>query len=237
MIQDRAQKALILRYAVGKRWLPQLEVDVLPRVPTSEAQKPLTDVDVLASIPDEFDAYRTLLADCKSGKRESPITRALWLRGLMDQVSATRGLCVFGKEKIEPDHRYNAAQFGVMLLTEAELEQYVKATAGEAGDSYAADIELWDRYFDVPSKFPALRGTIEFAKSGFWMCRHEAEACRKTIAEAIRVRPELDPVKPPHVAIVCDLPAWLDAFRESVVTSTCYTGAPSFLVMLATTSL
>jgi hypothetical protein len=209
MIKDRAQKSLVLKYAVGKRWLPQLEVDVLPRVSTSDAQKPLTDVDVLISLPDEFDGYRFLLVDCKTGKRESPITRALWLRGLMDQVGAARGLCVFLKEKIEQDHRYTAAQFGVLLLTEEEFEQYVRTTGGPAqpSSSHAADIDLWDRYFEIPDKFPALRQTIEFAKFGYWMCKHESEACRKTIAEAIRIRPELDPGKSSHLAIACDLSA------------------------------
>ncbi len=209
MIQDRAQKSTVLRYAVGKRWLPQLEVDVLPRVHTAEVQKPLTDVDVLISLPDEFDGYRTLLVDCKTGKRESPITRALWLRGLMDQVSAPRGLCVFLKDKIEPDHRYSAAQFGVMLLTEEDFEQYIKTTGSypDPVSSHMADIDLWELYFDIPSKFRVLKATIEFAKSGFWMCRHESEACRKTIAEVIRIRHELDPAKPLHTAVVCDLGA------------------------------
>ena len=96
-----------------------------------------------------------------------------------------------------------------MLLTEEDFEQYVRATGPQpdAASSYTADIGLWDRYFDIPSKFRALMGTIEFAKSGFWMCRHESEACRKTIAEFIRIRPELDPAQSLHTAVVCDLTA------------------------------
>ncbi len=94
MIKDRAQKATALRYIVAKRWFPQLEIDVLPKISTSTKNKLITDIDVLGSVPDEFLGYRAFLFDCKSGKNESPINRTLWLRGLMDRVHATRGLLI-----------------------------------------------------------------------------------------------------------------------------------------------
>jgi len=207
-MQDRALKAQILKYAIGKRWFPQLEVDVIPKAATAEARRHLTDVDVLVSMPDEFDGYRTLFVDCTT-RKDSPITRALWLRGLMDQLGATRGLCVVGKDRIEPDHRYNAAQFGVMLLTEDDLTKYTIATADRVNSvrSHVADIELWERFFAIGTKYWALNQTIEFCTSGYWMTRNDSEACRKTIAEALRIRPELDPAKADHMALVFDLAA------------------------------
>ena len=209
MIQDRALKARVLRYAVAKRWLPQLELDVLPRAATSEALRPLTDIDVLASVPDEFEGYRTLVVDCKSGKRESPITRALWLRGVMDHVRATRGLCLLVKEKIEPDHRYNAAQLGVLLLAEDEFEKYALATGARVDTAapHMAQIELWERFFDIATRYRALAESVQFSTSGFWMSSSESEACRRCIAEAVRIRPEVDPSKREHIALIFDLSA------------------------------
>jgi len=71
LVKDRAQKASALRYIVAKRWFPQLEIDVLPKISTTK-NKLITDIDVLGSVPDEFLGYRAFLFDCKSG-RESPI--------------------------------------------------------------------------------------------------------------------------------------------------------------------
>jgi hypothetical protein len=209
MIQDRGLKARVLRYAVAKRWFPQLELDVLPRMATSEGLKPLTDIDVMASIPDEFDGYRFLVVDCKSGKRESPITRALWLRGVMDHFRATRGLCVLVKEKIEPDHRYNAAQIGVLLLAEDEFERYALATGakGDSSSSCVAQIDLWERFVDIGKRYKTLTESIQFSTSGYWMCSSESEACRRTISEAVRIRPEVDPAKRDHVSLILDLSA------------------------------
>jgi hypothetical protein len=209
MIQDRGLKARVLRYAVAKRWFPQLELGVLPRMSTTEALKPLTDIDVVASVPDEFDGYRTLVVDCKSGRRESAIGRALWLRGVMDQFHATRGLCVLVKEKIEPDHRYSAAQMGVLLLAEDEFEKYAVATGatGDASGSYLAQIDIWERFFDIGTQYRALADSVQFSSSGYWMCSSESEACRRTIAEAVRIRPEVDPAKREHISLILDLSA------------------------------
>src|SRR5258708_8885068 len=110
MIQDRALKAQIIRYSIGKRWFPQLEVNVVPRVASARVERYLTDIDVLASMPDEFEGFRTLLLDCTT-KKDSPITRALWLRALMDQLGATPGLFVVGNDRINRAHRYNSPHF------------------------------------------------------------------------------------------------------------------------------
>jgi len=122
MIKDRALKATALQYLVSKRYFPQLEVVVLPQVATgtsaSKKGSPLTDVDVLGLIPDDFDTYRSLLIDCKTLKSQSPVARAFWLRGLMDELDAKRGICVLHGEKVESDHRISASPLGVLLITE-----------------------------------------------------------------------------------------------------------------------
>jgi hypothetical protein len=127
----------------------------------------------------------------------------------MDQLNATRGLCLFQRDTIESDHRYSAAQQDVLLLTQGEFATYAAATGSKPDSSRAcsAEIERWEMYFEVAKKFPALAPTISFCTSGYWMCRGESEACRKIVAEAIRVKSELDPNRPEHAAVMFDLAA------------------------------
>src|SRR3954470_11212187 len=120
-MQDRAQKGEVLRYAVAKRWLPQLELDVSTYITIAKSPTNITDIDVYASVPDDFQGFRSVVVDCKTKKGESPISRAMWQKGLMERLGADRGVCILRIPKIEADHRYTAAELGVTLLTEAEF--------------------------------------------------------------------------------------------------------------------
>jgi len=66
---------------------------------------------------------------------------------------------------------------------------------------------LWEEFFNIPSKFSSLKPAVDFSRSGFWMCKTEAEACRKTIAGTVSLASELDPAKQTHIAVVADLAA------------------------------
>jgi len=215
MIQDRGQKAQVIRYILAKRWFPQLEVVVLPEMKISKANKALTDIDVLALLPDEFDGFRSLLIDCRTTKGESPISRALWQRGLMDQLRATRGICILKRDNIEDDHRYAGAKLGVLLLTETEFDDFARTTGGAdlGPKSSIANLDLWEEYLALQEKFPALKGLVDLAFSGHWMCQTPAEACRKSVALLRSHRGELDPSKPPHIFLVGDS---CSLFMESV---------------------
>ncbi len=209
-MQDRKQKADALLYAVQKRWFPQLELDLIAPVTTASSARALTDIDVLACIPNQFDGFHYLLIDCKTRKKESPISRFFWLRGVMDHFDAAHGMCLFARPSIEPDHRYMAAQQKVTLLTEDEFSLYrtvMLQSRNQYDRASVADIDRWDAYFSIPQRYPKLTDAITFAKSGFWMCQSEAEACRKTIVELAKHRPELDPGKREHWAIFFDLGA------------------------------
>jgi hypothetical protein len=211
MMKDRALKATALQYLVSKRAFPQLEVSVSPQLATgsggSRKAPPLTDVDVLGLIPDDFEAYRSILIDCRTLKNQSPIARALWLRGLMDELDAKRGLCVLRGEKVEPDHRIAAARLEVLLVTEEEFERYISATGGKANGvtAHAANIELWDAFLNIRSRYASLADAIEFSTSYFWKPTTAASAARRTLAVLRRLRGELDPSKPAHVAVVANM--------------------------------
>jgi len=70
-----------------------------------------------------------------------------------------------------------------------------------------ANIDLWDRYFSIGSAFTTLIPAITFSKSWYWMVENEAEACRKTLMLLLKLKPELDPDRREHVAVVGDLSA------------------------------
>jgi hypothetical protein len=209
MLQDRPQKKKALRYTVSKNWFPQLELNVSTYLTIGRESLNITDVDVFASIPDDFIGYRNFLIDCKTGPNESPIGRALWQIGLMERLRADRGMCILRKERIETDHRYTAAQLRITLLSENEFDEYARATSPRYDKPLGilADIDAWELFFSIPSRFKRLAPAINFSKSGYWMANDEAEACRKTLLLVRELRPELDPEKREHVAIVGDIAA------------------------------
>lgn len=220
MMKDRGQKAAALRYIVAKRWFPQLELDVIPQVSTSPTELPVTDIDVFASIPDEFHGYRRLLIDCKTKRGESPISRAFWQRGVMEYMDAQRAICILRRDIIQPDHRYIAAQFQVLLMTEEDFDRYAVATgvASDAPYGNIGVIDNWEKYFDISKRFSQLAPAIQFSKSYYWMIQTEAEASRIVISTAWDIHRELDPVKPEHLAIVGDLAALLMHSLAKLVT-------------------
>lgn len=209
MLKDRGQKAAALRYTVARRWFPQLELELLAPSATSMVPKSLTDIDVFATAPDEFGSYRTVAFDCKTSSKESPIGRVMWMRGVMHQMGVTKGFCVLRRPKIEGDHRRVAAAMGVTLLTENEFEVFANATCPSVVKIPGAltDIDRWEVFLRIPSTSPGLESAIVFSRRWFWLCSTPAEACRKSVAALRNVSGELDPAKPLHSAVVCDLAA------------------------------
>ncbi len=218
MIKDRKQKAEALAYISSKGWFPQLEVVITPSASTSNTNKSITDLDVLALIPDDFIGYRKLIIDCKTRKNESPINRALWLRGLMDRYNAENGICILNKN-IERDHRLAATDLNVLLLHEADFPQFIRSSSGffSNTDSFIADITNWDKYLDIAQRNKALAPAISFSTSEYWMCKTPTEAVRKSIATVRQIKGELDPRKNEHVSIVCDLASLFMVALNSVV--------------------
>ena len=220
MNQDREQKRAALRYAVAKRWFPQLELNVSTFITLSRSPTNITDVDVFAAVPDDLVGFRSVVIDCKTRKGESPISRAMWQKGLMARLNADYGICVLRVPKILADHRYTAAQFGVALVAEREFDAFASATAPayHLPLGAIAELEVWDKYFSVGSQFPRLAKAVEFSRSGFWMSDSAAEACIRAVFLMTSLRPELDPEKREHLALVADITSlFLHALARIVV--------------------
>lgn len=220
-MKDRNQKQAALRYAVARRWLPQVELDVGTLVTTNKSPAFITDVDVFASAPDDLTTFHSVVIDCKTKKGESPISRALWQRGLIARLKADSGICILRAPRIETDHRFTAAQLGITLLTEAEFETFATATAADyrAPLGAVAQMECWDEYFAIGRRFPRLQPVIEFSKSGFWMSKDEAEGCVRAVFLVASLRGEFDPDLREHQALVADIAAlFLHALSRISVT-------------------
>ena len=218
-MNDRGQKQQVLKYILSRHWFPQVELDVTSYLTIGKKTLNITDVDVLACIPDDFRGHRKLLVDCKTKKAESPINRAMWLKGLIERFDGDLGMSVM-RTTIAPDHRYTAAQMGVTLLAENEFSDFAACTSSRIDDSVGSlgDLDVWDRYFEIPRRFAKLKSAVEFSRSGFWMTSSDAAACRKTLATLLEVRAELDPAKAEHVALVGDVVSLFMYALSAIVT-------------------
>lgn len=202
-------------------WFPQLEVVVQPTRAVQETVVPVTDLDVLAFMPDQFQGFRTVVFDCKTKAKESPVNRALWLRGVLDRLNADQGVCILRKGLMELDHRMVAARLDVILLAEDEFELYANATCAgyKTISSNTGDLASWEDFFEIPSKFPKLAPGLAFLRSDYWMIDDPAEACRKTLASLLTLSPELDPARSEHLAIFLD---FASLFARSLAVVVCH---------------
>jgi hypothetical protein len=202
-VKDRDQKQIALKYAVASRWLPQLEVDVSPVGALASSATLVTDLDVLASIPDRFVGFQTAVFDCKTGRRESAVNRSIWLAGILDRMKAQQGFCILKNQNIALDHRLMANKIRVIVLDEKEFELYAEATCEGFGriNSAVENMANWETLFNLTMRYPKLESALRFTRSHYWMIEDSAESCRKTIAGLRAVQPELDPSKPEHVAL------------------------------------
>ena len=210
-MKDRSQKSLALKYVVGKRWFPQLEVEIESKIVTSKSKESLTDIDLLALAPDDFDGLRTIYFDCKTKKNESPIGRVFWLRGLIEARHASHGFCILKNKNLVRDHRYAASELGITLLAEDEFSSFssVMGVDIKRFEANIANIDLWDIFNEIKKKYPTLGEGIDFSRYNFWQCTSDAEACRKTLAVSLRLSQELNPSKKEHLCLVADLASLL----------------------------
>jgi len=208
MIKDRDQKGKALKFCLAHRWFPQLELEVAASSTIASKVSNITDLDVFASIPDQFVGYRSAVFDCKTKAKESAVNRALWLTGVMGRMGADQGFCILKKGgSIDMDHRLMAGKRGVILLSEDEFDLYAKVVNGPASTtaSHTGQIDSWDKFNNISSQFYKLRSGVIYARATYWMIEDTTEACRKTLAMLRSLSTELDPVQASHRALFMDL--------------------------------
>ncbi|MBI4219436.1 MAG: hypothetical protein HY682_04770 [Chloroflexi bacterium] len=210
-MNDASLKDLVFRHYWAQRSFVQPEVDVYYAAGTEGATKRITDVDVLALRPHPDLYFERVLADCRTLKGQSPITRALWLRGLMHFLHARAGCVVLRlSQGIEPDHKLAASEMNILLLTEDDFRVYDRSIVPPAGTDHA-DVSARDVIVlrDSCQRYAGLQPLIAYVARDAWQERTFGDLIRHSIAALRKAASELDPAKTEHYALVCEAAAVL----------------------------
>ncbi|WP_186808553.1 hypothetical protein, partial [Priestia megaterium] len=166
----------------------------------------VTDIDALALIPSNFGELSLLIGDCKTLKNQSPISRALWLNGLMNLIKAKKGIVLLTKEA-ENDHKLLASKLDVSIFSDKDFDFYQFKTRVNNDDSISAlcDGENWDKYYDIQKRFSSLSPAFNFIKNDFWNIEESPFKLRKTLSVIRDIRRELNPNHSLQVALAADL--------------------------------
>lgn len=203
MIKDRNLKIKVVEYFLSRGWYPHMEVNVLSQNQISSSPKLVTDIDVLGLAPEVTGKYQIILGDCKTLKGQSPITRALWMKGLMEYFGAKKGIILLSKD-IEKEHQLTADTFDVLLFSEEDFDFYSKATSdfGSFSRSALSDIENWDKFVEIEKRFERLKPLSDFARTDFWNSKNSNFQVRSGLALLRSLKGEVNPGHKLHLSIV-----------------------------------
>lgn len=203
MIKDRFLKIKVIEYFVRRNWYPHMEVNVLSQTQISAAPKLVTDIDTLALAPEVTGKNQIILGDCKTLKGQSGITRALWMKGLMEYFGANKGLILLTKD-IEKEHQLTANTFDVQLFSDDDFNFYSHATADYLTplSSSLTNIDHWDSFMEIDKKFPRLKQLSEYARTNFWNDKISNSQVRSGLALLRGLKGELDPANKLHLSLV-----------------------------------
>lgn len=221
MIKDRGIKEQVLRYAATRRWYPHMEVEVAPPGRVGRRVSLITDIDVLAVVPDPVLGGQSILFDCKTKAAESGPNRSLWLAGLIRHFGAEQAFCVLKKANIDSDHRQFAQEMGVILIPEDEFETFAQISAGKplVSSAAVASMDAWEKVAAMKSKFPAFGALLEYRAGEFWRNRLTHAGCRKVVANVLEKRSEFDPSHVEHEALFAEFSSLFALAISSLVAS------------------
>lgn len=195
-----------------------MEAEIYCKEGLSTSKKFITDIDVLALCPSNFGKFSLVLGDCKTLKNQSPISRALWLGGLMQRLKAQKGIIVLDKA-IEQDHKIAAAELNVTLLSYSDMDKYALCITKEYKSLESALClgDSWDKYFSIDKRFLALKGAIQYVKYGFWNKEDSRLKLRSTLLTLREIKSELNPIHRDHIGLVADLISLFSVALNEVV--------------------
>lgn len=207
-MKDSSLKEALLKHYWIQRCFVQPEVEVQPPHGISSASKLMTDIDVLILRPHNDLYYEKILGDCRTLKEQSPIGRALWLKGLMDFTGSTAGVILLGSVKVELDHKIATNQIGIRLQNEDEFRMYDRAIVYPEG-SEQAEITLGElrNFRNLGQRFPRLQPLLTYAYRDALLEPHFSGQIRHMIGYIRGTSREFDPSKPEQVALLCDMSA------------------------------
>lgn len=202
---------------MAKRWYPHLEADIYHREGVAKSRKLITDIDVIALYPSPFGGLTPVLGDCKTLKSQSPIARALWMKGVMDLMGATQGIILL-QRFIENDHKLAANQLSIALLSDSDFDIYSTRTSDyKRVQSAIVQIDSWEKYFTLGTTFPALAPAMAYLRAGFWNEKEGHVRLRHTLATIRTAKGEFNPKHGIQACLLGDLISFFAiAFNEIV---------------------
>lgn len=182
-----------------------MEAEIYSNEGISNVKKAITDIDVLALVPSNSGNFEMILGDCKTLKNQSPISRALWMKGLMSWMNAGKGIILLDK-KIEQDHKLAASNVNVNLLSESDFEKYATCTSSnyKTVESAICSPDIWEEYYNIYTRFPNLKTSINFVKNDFWNKFDYRIKLRHTLLAIREIKNELNPDHPIHLMLLTD---------------------------------
>jgi hypothetical protein len=207
-VKDSQLKDLLFKHHWVQRHFAQPEVEIYVPGGTGEADRMITDIDVLSFRPSKELSFERLLGDCKTLKAVSPVNRALWMSGLMSFVNARSGTVLLKVEHIEQDHRIAAARVGVSLFSQHDFLTYDKAINYPMGSEHSA-VSAQDvrDLAGANKKYDGLSDLLQYLARDAWQEPAPRLLIRHTLGALSDASGELDPAKPEHLALVADVAA------------------------------
>jgi len=107
--------------------IPFYEVNLYSSIGLTPRRQQITDIDVLGIKLTNSLTIEKIIAECKGGRQASrqPVSKSLWLKGVMDYFGAHMGIVVLNK-RIPEEHRLAAFALNVRLFSNEELEKFMK---------------------------------------------------------------------------------------------------------------
>jgi len=203
MIKDRNLKIKLIEYFVRRFWYPHMEVNVLSQNQITHAPKLITDIDVLGLAPGITGEFQSIIGDCKTLKGQSPITRALWMKGLMDYFHSDKGIIILTKD-IEKEHQLTSNVLNVQIFSETDFDIYSKATADYIIpiNSALTKIDNWDLFMEIDKRFPKLKPLSDFARTDFWNEKSSNYQIRSGLFVLKSLKGEVNPANNLHLSLV-----------------------------------
>ena len=208
-MKDRDLKDLLFRHYWAQRYFVQPEVEIYYAGGTEGSRKLVTDVDIYALRAHPDLRFERVLGDCRTLKGQSPIARALWLRGLAAFLGATTGMILLDTPAIEADHKLAAEELGILLMTGKDFRIYDRAIVYPAGAAEQVDVSVTDivALGEVSRRFPAFEALTQYLYHRAFQEPWSGPLLRHVIGQLRGVAKELDPGRPEHLVAFCDASA------------------------------
>lgn len=218
MIKDRLLKEQLLKYFVRRNWYPELEINVISKQRLSKIKKLITDIDVIGAYPDSTGKFKTIIGDCKTLKGVSPISRVLWLKGLMSYFEAEKGVILLTKS-IEKEHQFNASILDIQLMTDSDFSIFAKNSADYINPPISSleEIANWEAFFLIFSRFPALKPYELFCNTDFWNDKVNSSQLRSGLVLMRETMGEIDPGNNFHLSVILNHLSLLAISLQNIV--------------------